>query len=76
MTQLSVIGPLNEPNFHSNLWCYPVHTQAWQAYSFCERCFGDLKLIEFCSQLKQQLCVEASSNLSGKTKIICFVKTN
>src|SRR5258708_936425 len=76
MAQLAMCGPLNKPNLHDDLRTHPVCTQARQSNSFRKRRLPYLEIIQSCTQLQQQLGVEASSNLSREHKLVTFVITN
>lgn len=68
MAKLSVPGPLNEADLNDDLWADPVGAQARQADGAREWWLGNLKRVEFATQVSQQFVVEASADFAGENE--------
>src|SRR5215510_11898310 len=70
MAQLAVRGPLDECNLDDDFGQDPMCTNAWQSFSFRERRFRDLELVQPRTKLQQQPGVEAGADFAGKDEIV------
>ena len=73
MTELAVLGPLNEAYLYDDLRTHPVGAHAWQADGFGRRRRLYFDLIELCAEVEQQLGIKAGTDLSRKDKDIAFI---
>src|SRR5215813_473568 len=75
MPELSVHGPLDEPNLHDDLGPNPVPAPR-QALATGERRLLSRKSVEAFSQIEQKLRIEAGANLAGKGEVVAVVASD
>ena len=74
MAQFAVAGPLNESDLHDDFGIDPVGAQAREAGGAGERGLRDFERVEFLTELKQQIVVEAGADFSGVDEVGCLVR--